>query len=402
MARMKAYAQIGREMTIDVNQPLPTVEELERQHFEKQLAELEQRRDAAWVKTRERADLDEKLNKGLDDVRALKNRERGDHWGEFVGHAFVHYLRTGDVLTLPGADGVGSKAAIVEDATGEILIPQPIELDITNIARDRGTLRSLADVRPTQRSKLHATLLSAAATGWGKLETGTSATDAAITPSAVAPDPTPVYHLATLALIGVDELADSPANAQASIVEAIGVAIADAEDTAFAAGTGSGQPSGLALAANVSLVPSGQKVAVAVSNTPTWAQLQTIPWLLPTRYRNRASWLMHPTSAQKVAALTAGSGEGLIWQNPGPNGPGLLGWPAYVVDGLPDPATAGTTDASIWFADVRSAYRVVDRQRTTVQVLRQRYAELGLIGIIVRHRVGGDLLRPAACAIYTQ
>jgi HK97 family phage major capsid protein len=139
-----------------------------------------------------------------------------------------------------------------------------------------------------------------------------------------------------------------------------------------------------------------------VSNTPTWAQLQTIPRLLPTRYRNRASWLMHPTSAQKVAALTAGSGEGLIWQNPGPNGPGLLGWPAYVVDGLPDPATAGTTDASIWFADVRSAYRVVDRQRTTVQVLRQRYAELGLIGIIVRHRVGGDLLRPAACAIYTQ
>jgi HK97 family phage major capsid protein len=51
---------------------------------------------------------------------------------------------------------------------------------------------------------------------------------------------------------------------------------------------------------------------------------------------------------------------------------------------------------------MKSAYRVVDRQRTTVQVLRQRYAEQGLIGIIVRHRVGGDLLRPAACAIYTQ
>jgi predicted phage gp36 major capsid-like protein len=37
-----------------------------------------------------------------------------------------------------------------------------------------------------------------------------------------------------------------------------------------------------------------------------------------------------------------------------------------------------------------------------VQALRQRYAEQGLIGIIVRHRVGGDLLRPSACAIYSQ
>lgn len=79
-----------------------------------------------------------------------------------------------------------------------------------------------------------------------------------------------------------------------------------------------------------------------------------------------------------------------------PNGRGLLGWPAYVVDGLPDLATAGTGDASIWFADVRSCYRVVDRQRVTVQVLRQRYIELGLIGLIVRHRIGGDLVQPAA------
>ncbi len=37
-----------------------------------------------------------------------------------------------------------------------------------------------------------------------------------------------------------------------------------------------------------------------------------------------------------------------------------------------------------------------------MQALRQRYAEQDLIGIIVRHRVGGDLLRPSACAIYSQ
>jgi hypothetical protein len=42
------------------------------------------------------------------------------------------------------------------------------------------------------------------------------------------------------------------------------------------------------LAANVTLVPAEQKVAVSTTNTPTTAQLVTIPWKLPTRYRNNA------------------------------------------------------------------------------------------------------------------
>jgi HK97 family phage major capsid protein len=199
----------------------------------------------------------------------------------------------------------------------------------------------LADVRPTTRSKQTTGLLSAATTAWGRLETGTTVQDAALAVSAVAPNPIPVYDLTSLALIGQDELDDAPENTRRSIVEAIGVAIADAEDAAFAAGTGSGQPSGLALAANVTLLPAGQKVAVSTTNTPTTAQLVTIPWKLPTRYRNNASWLLHPTSAEKIAALTHTNGDA-VWPEPGPNGRGLLGWPAYVVDGLPDPATAGT------------------------------------------------------------
>lgn len=391
-------------MTIDVTRPLPTVEELEEQFFAKQLEVLEARRDAKVGADRQQAEAAAKAASDANALRDLENSMVHVEWNKTgmpgFAKAFADWLRDGRPPV--SFDGTVSKAALVEDAAGEVLIPTPLSVDILNEARTVGTLRQLADVRSTIRSKQRASLLSAAATGWGKLETGTSATDANVSPSATLPDPIPVHDLVSLALIGLDELADAPDSVQASIVQAIGSAIADAEDAAFAAGTGSGQPSGLALAANVALVPAGQKLAVAASNTPTWAQLQTIPWLLPTRFRNRAVWLMHPTSAQKVSALTAGTGEGLVWPNPGPNGPGLLGWPAWVVDALPDPATAGTGDASIWFIDVRSAYRVVDRRRLTVTVLRQRYAEQGLIGVLVRHRVGGDLVRPAAAAIYTQ
>jgi HK97 family phage major capsid protein len=398
--RRTGLAAIGRKIMTDVDLggPLPTLEELENEFFERQLAAVEGRRDAALVKSRREREEAAEARRVDATWREADRDLAGIRYGGALAKVFV------DWIAGRASPEVIAKAALVEDAAGEVLIPTPITIDILNVARETGTLRSLADVRPTTGSKQRASLLSAAATGWGKLETGTSATDANVTPAAVAPDPIPVYDLVAMALIGVDELADSPASAQASIVDAVGSAIGDAEDTAFAAGTGSGQPSGFALAANVTLVPAGQKTAAGASNTPVLADMLGLPWKLPTRFRDRASWLMHPTAASKIAAITFTNGSPL-WPNPGNPDPraggGLMGWPAYVIDGLPDPASAGTTDASVWFTDVRSMYRVVDRQRVTVQVLRQRFAEQGMVGLIVRERVGGDMVRPTAAAIYT-
>jgi hypothetical protein len=67
------------------------------------------------------------------------------------------------------------------------MVPTQITLDIVNVATSAGTLRRLADVRPTTRSKQTAGLLSAATTAWGKLETGTTVQDAALAMSTVAP-----------------------------------------------------------------------------------------------------------------------------------------------------------------------------------------------------------------------
>jgi len=43
---------------------------------------------------------------------------------------------------------------------------------------------------------------------------------------------------------------------------------------------------------------------------------------------------------------------------------------------------------------------VADRARMTIQRLTQRYAELGLVGLLVRHRVGGNVVRADAMAAY--
>jgi HK97 family phage major capsid protein len=307
--------------------------------------------------------------------------------GAATSSALADYLRIG-----------AQSKALVADATGSIILPTDIAVDVNTVARSVGTIRSLASVRPTNRIKHRAGLLSAAAAGWGRLETGTAVTDAAMSVSSPALD-IDVHDVLALALIGQDELDDAPEAARAAITEAIGIAIGEAEDAAFAAGSGSGQPKGLALAANVARVPAGQKTAAAASATPVLADILGLPWKLPTRYRRQAVWLFSEDMAPKIAALTYATGSGIM-PNAG-QGIGPLGWPYFTVPGLPSAVTAGTTDPSVWFLDVASAYRVAARGPITVQRLTQRYIDSGNIGVLVKRRVGGDFVRPDAAAIYT-
>lgn len=304
-----------------------------------------------------------------------------------TGKAVVDWLATG-----------AESKALVADATGAIILPTDMAVDIATVVRESGTIRALASVRPTNRNKQRAGLLSAATVGWGRLETGTSVTDAAIAVSSPALD-IEVHDVLALATVGVDELNDTPEAARAAIVEAIGVAIGEAEDVAFAAGTGTGQPKGLTLAANVARVPAGQKTAASSSATPVNTDVIGLPWKLPVRFRRGAAWLASTDMAPKLAALTFTNGDSLM-PNPGQGiGPG--GWPFYEVPGLPTAVTAGTTDPSVWFVNLQAAYRVLDRGPIVVQRLTETYAERGYVGILVRRRVGGDLVRPEAAAVYT-
>lgn len=306
-----------------------------------------------------------------------------------VAKAFVHWVATGDAADL------ASKAAIVEDATGKVLVPVDIAADALQVAQ-QGVFRSLASIRPTTRAVHRASLLTAAATAWGRLEEGTTAADANINPESPTQE-VEVFDLLSLCSIGLDELSDTVAGSVAAITEALGNATRAAEDAAFAVGTAARTPRGIVNATNLARIPAGNKIAVSVSNTPTWAQLSSLPFLLDDQFRDNGVWIMHKTSAGKVAGLPEATNF-----EPGPNGRGLLGYPVRILSSLPDPATAGTTDASILFADLGSAYRIADRSSFVIQRLVERYAEIGKVGLLATTRVGGDLVRPSAVAVYTQ
>jgi len=311
--------------------------------------------------------------------------------------AMQHWLQTGQI-TGQSAPGVGyeTKAALVENAAGQVLIPLDLQADILAVAREQGTIRELAEKRPTNRNKQRAGMLGAATVGWGRLETGTTVTDAAVAPGAA--QDIEVFDLVAQAQVGLNELDDTPEAARQAIIDSIASAIVDAEDAAFAAGSGSGQPAGLSLAANVARIAAGNKTTAAASATPTTADILGLPWKLPTRYRRGGTWLFSEDAAPKIAALTYAAGNGLM--DRAGEGVGPLGWPYLVIPGLPSMATAGVTDPSVWFVNLRRAYRIVDRGPMSVQRLVQRYADAGLVGMLVRWRVGGDLVRPDAAAVY--
>lgn len=287
------------------------------------------------------------------------------------------------------------KADLVEDATGEILVPTDFAGAVLADLPREGVLRALAFVRPTTSNKVDIAPITEGTVGWGKLETGGALYDATPAPTS---DQIEVHDLNGMVKVGRDELEDSAENLTSLFNELVTRQFAEAEDDAFANGSGTGQPEGLA--ANV-----GSTLPAAAGETVDAVELARLPYEIPEQYRRNGVYLAHSSAEVEVSVLQDSNGQ-FLWQ---PNT--AAGEPAtfkgkrwYTLDGLPSMTTtvdAGAgTDRSVLFADVRAAYMVADRRRITVQRLDERYAEQGKVGFLFTHRVGGGVIRPVAAAAY--
>jgi HK97 family phage major capsid protein len=381
----------GRQVVQRAGAPGP-----EPQYFDaacRQRAFRQRQMAKASIRRTHQQEIDELVNwRPGDPMPAHAARREDDPTADpmVVEKSFVDWLR-GDL----SREDYASKASLVEDATGQVLVPIDIAADVLQVAR-RGVVRSLTVPRPTTRAKQRQSLLTAAATGWGRLETGTVATDANVVPAA-NPRDIEVWDLVTLCSIGLDELSDTPAAAYPTIVDVIGNAIRETEDDAFAAGTGTSQPFGIAQAVTDGRITQ----AITAASPPTVANLRALVWDPPAWARANAVWLMSTDAAEAVAGLLDGT-TNPIWPKPGlpraADGGGLFGYDAYELPGLP--AMTGTNAPSIIFGDVAAGYRIVDRMQLTIQRLTEQYAAVGKVGLLVKHRVGGDVVRPAAFAAY--
>ncbi|MGC9544018.1 phage major capsid protein [Streptomyces sp. UG1] len=315
---------------------------------------------------------------------------------EAAQKAFMSYVRKGWAGMAPEM-----KAALVEDTQGEVLIPTDFAGTILRELPRMAVIRNLAFIRPTSKNKVDVGVVNIAAAGWGKLETGTVAADG-LAADPADKDTISVHDLNALVKIGVDELEDSDEDLAGVISEALSLKLAEQEDDAFANGTGTGQPRGVAQATGIT-----QGVAAAAGQTVTGDELKRVTFQVPAQFRKsaNAAWIGHTSAEEKIALLKDADGRYLLQPNTAQGEPStLMGYRWYTVDGLPAITTTNDvgagTDKSVMFGDFRQGYMIADRRRITVTRLEERYADEGKIGLLFRHRVGGDVIRPKAFAWY--
>jgi HK97 family phage major capsid protein len=297
---------------------------------------------------------------------------------------------------------MAEKASLVEDATGEVIVPHDIAGPIFKTLPRLGIFRgSGPTVRPTTSNKVDLRSLTQATAGWGKLEVGAATVDANVVANTPV-DVVEVHDLVAMSRIGVDELADTDANLVALVTDIVGQLCAQMEDDAFAAGNGVSKPWGLAARATSAGNQITQAVTAAGTAIVTGDELKRLQYRVPTRFRSSGVYYASADAAEAIALLKD-STSNYLWQPSVRAGEPdtLFGKGFFTLEGLPAmTATTTITDPSVIFGDPALGYLLADRQRITVQRLDERYAELGLVGFLFKLRVGGDVMRPAAFAKY--
>lgn len=369
-----------------------------------QMHQAVERQDAEIKKlgepTAETKAIIDKLNLRIDDLEVKLQRQTIPAPGspqpqsdEAKAHtaAFFKYVRGGDTALTPE-----ERKVLVEDTTGQYLITPELETEIERTLPKITVVRPLATVRRIAKDRLKLRSLSEVTVGWGKLETGAEITESSPLPGA------PTYQYAEdlygLAKLGEDELQDSDVNLSAILADSFSRAIAEAEDLAFIKGAGhdSEEPEGITINARL-ITDTTTTVAAAIV---TFEELLAMVYACPTQHRRNGVFIVNSTLELYLRQIRATTYDAthfgaFIWQpsviEGKPNT--LLGYPIYTQDDMED--LSGVEKVIAIFGDVKSGYRIIDREGITLQRLVELYAEAGLVGFKVHKRVGGGAIKPA-------
>lgn len=354
--------------------------------------------EALGATQRQLADAQAELKKVQDTLLDLQAKMRAPGRGTAVEavrgeegmlrlKAFCNYLRKGSVELLTAEE----QKALVEDATGAIVVPEETETELYRELPKVTVMRGLAGQRTITTNRIRRKSMTEVTVGWGKLELGGTLHEGDPTPSE---DFQYVEDLNGLAKIGRDELADNDVNLEGFIVESFAQALGEKEDQGFMVGRGHatyGEPEGIFVSTALTDYNAGQAAAVTVDDFITLRQK------LAPQYRNGASWLMNATT-ELAMMLLKDKDDQYLWQPSVQAGAPnlLLGYPVYNQEDIPDIPLAGSTAKVATFGNYRLGYRIVDRQGVLMQRLTELYAGAGLVGFLATKRVTGGVVRPKA------
>lgn len=304
--------------------------------------------------------------------------------------AFFKFVREGKGGLTPE-----ERKALVQDSTGEIIVPEALDSEIDRelpkitIARQLAQVRNITSNRQRRRSMNEVTVV------WGKLETGTGA-GWSQGESSLVPEEEYLYveDVFGWTTIGEDELEDTDVNLQSYITSSYAQAFAEAEDSAMFIGTGhaNGQPEGI-LNSSVGTYDAGQAGAFTADD------FIALQYQVPAQYRRNGSYVVNSQTELALRLLKDGN-EQYLWQPSlqagRPNT--FAGRPIYTQDDIP--VVSPDNDAKVAvFGDFRRGYRILNRNGGSIKRLEEKFIEDGLIGFRYKRRVGGGVIRDDALVI---
>lgn len=307
--------------------------------------------------------------------------------------AFTKFLRYGMGENARNHMSVEEQRALSSsaDVDGGFLVPTTFESELLTLAFNDAEIRPLAQVAPTGRDSVQLASISKPVVAWGTK-------NLAIPPQLLTAggERIEIFDLKALTLIANNTLEDAEANIWSELLGQFSMAIAEAEDDAFALGAGNDSPQGIISDSRVlaNYTPTGIADALFDATHNGVDALITMLQSLKKTYRRNSTWAMNSTVEGDVRKLKDLNGQ-YLWQPPVQAGAPatLLGRPLINPEGLPDVAA---NSFPIVLGDFRKGYKVRDRSGVSVQRLVERYAEYDQTGFIVKKRVGGQVVIPEA------
>lgn len=401
----------------DKKKETPTVEELQRQHvaateeltglatklreklddFESTLDDKVEAQAATIIEARttgladeikkvrgEQQDLLLRLNRPAVPVGEMSDETKAER-ALFANTLRIHSGNAEVLAAIPK-----EQRALVENATGEIAVPEELDKEWLVAINGLTLFRSLVDVKTTKSNRMRKRSRTRVTVGMGNLELGDSPNASDMT---LSEEWQYVEDMNGYTEFGVDELMDTDTNLVAAMGEDYTFAFAELEDTQCWAGLGHGSKEFGGMNRGTTITRHTAAAAGAV----TIEDFLRLFYQVPRQYRKNGQLVI--TSATELALMIlrgdggggAGTGD-FLWQPSVQAGvPNRLrGYPQFVQDDLDEWDGSSGNDVAI-FGDFKRGYRILDRLGTTLTQFSELRRLAGLIGYLATRRTGGEI-----------
>lgn len=268
------------------------------------------------------------------------------------------------------------------DASGGYLVPEEYDHRLIDVLHEENVLRPLATTITTSgEHKINITATKPAA-AW--IDEGAALTFEDATFAQMILD---AHKLHVAVKVSEELLYDNAFNLEHYLITEFGKALGDKEEEAFLLGDGVHKPTGL-LAAASALETEEAKIKAD--------ELISLVYALKRPYRKNAAFIANDQTLAAIRKLKDANGV-YLWQPSYQMGEPdrIFGYPVYTT---PYMSIVEAGKIVLAFGDY-SYYNIGDRGVRSMQVLKELFAEHGMVGFVMKERVDGKLVQKEAVQV---